>query len=144
MMSTLSTLLGGPTFQRAGWCGPGVHVFEAGSDISKHGGDVHFDTEGVGEDQVEERVPAMSFVLMLQPPDSGGGLGVWDRLFEGDEHPEKPGDEVASAVVPYEAGDLVVIDSYRLHRIQAFEGETDRISMTAHVVLVESAWEVWF
>jgi len=144
MMSTLSQLLGAPTFQRAGWCGPGIHVFEAGSEISHNGGDVHFDTEGVGHEQVEARTPAMSFVLMLQPPESGGGLRVWDQLFDGDEHPEMPGEEVASAVVPYDAGDLVVIDSYRLHQIQAFEGKVDRLSMTAHVVLVDSAWEVWF
>ena len=144
MTQMVSSLLGAPAFTRAGWCGPGVHVFPAGGYIAKHGGDVHFDTEGLSDEQVEERTPALSFVLMLQPPESDGGLGVWDELFSGEDHPKTPGPEVASAIVPYEAGDLVAIDSYRLHQIQGFGGRVDRVSMTAHVVLVGGAWEVWF
>jgi hypothetical protein len=144
MTSTIASLLGAPAVTRAGWCGPGVHIFPSGGYIAKHGGDVHFDTEGLTDEQNEARTPALSFVLMLQPPEDGGGLGVWDQLFAGDEHPAKPGPEVASAIVPYEAGDLVVIDSFRLHQIQPFGGRIDRVSVTAHVVLVEGAWEVWF
>ncbi len=32
------------------------------------------------------------------------------------------------AVVPYEIGDLVIINAYQLHRVQPFEGQRDRIS----------------
>jgi hypothetical protein len=46
--------------------------------------------------------------------------------------------------VPYEAGDLVVLDSYRLHQIQPFTGGVDRISATCHVAFASGVWESWF
>jgi hypothetical protein len=144
MVATISHLLGEPVVQRETWCGPGVHIFPAGDWLSEHGGVVHFDTEGLSPEQLDARTPALTFVLMLQPPVWGGGLRVWDRLFDGDENPKKPRDGTANETIAYEAGDLVVIDSYRMHQIQPFGGRVDRISMTAHTVHVDGAWEAWF
>ena len=46
--------------------------------------------------------------------------------------------------VEYGVGDLVVISSHRLHQIQPFEGDRDRISVTLHCVATDHGWESWF
>jgi hypothetical protein len=150
MYDLIGTALGHDVDQREGWCGPGVHVFPPTGDVGVHGGDVHYDTEGLTEDQIATRAPAVSCILMLQPAESAGGLRVWDRLY--DERPmhhsgervAMPDDSVRNAIATYATGDLVVIDSYRLHQIQAFGGALERISVTAHAVFTGERWEVWF
>ena len=79
---------------------------------------------------------------MLQPAAQGGGLRVWDKLYEDEDSDEDPG-SAASELITYGAGDLVLIDSYRLHQIWRRAGR-DRISATAHAVCVEGSWEAWF
>ena len=37
-----------------------------------------------------------------------------------------------------------MIDSYRLHQIQPFSGDRDRLSVTAHLVFADGRWQVWF
>jgi hypothetical protein len=37
-----------------------------------------------------------------------------------------------------------VIDSYRLHQIQPFQGARDRVSITAHLLYRDGAWQIWF
>ena len=141
----LSGWLGAPVERRPGWCGPGLHIFPAGGWLSENGGDLHFDTEGLRARDLASRAPAMSAIAMLQPAARGGGLRVWSTLYEGD-------DEVAEDLVrttphqtiDYELGDLVMIDSYRLHQIQPFTGALDRLSATAHLVLSEGRWQSWF
>jgi hypothetical protein len=139
----MSELVAAPVYRRAGWCGPGVHVFPAGAWLSRHGGDVHFDTEGLLPDELEGRAPAVSVVLMLQAPARGGGLRVWNARYTGDDEVDEP-ERGASLLVDYAAGDLVAIDSYRLHQIQPFEGTRDRISVTAHLVRRHGRWSAWF
>ncbi|WP_224245457.1 2OG-Fe(II) oxygenase family protein [Hyalangium gracile] len=146
LRDALSALVGAPTVSRPGWCGPGVHIFPAGQWLSHHGGDIHFDTEGLSETQCQRRSRAITLVLMLQPPESGGALRLWDVTYEGsDEVPEEL-PSIPSVDVNYATGDLVLLDSYRLHQIQPFLGSRDRISATAHAALEESraVWEVWF
>ena len=46
--------------------------------------------------------------------------------------------------IDYGLGDLVVIDSYRLHQIQSFTGALDRLSATAHLVFSKGRWQSWF
>ena len=139
----LVDLVGASVAQRPGWCGPGLHIFPGGQWLSEHGGDVHFDTEGLLEEQLAARAPAKSVIVMLQPPVRGGGLRVWTNVYEGDdevaEHERGP-----SVIVDYAAGDLVAIDSYRLHQIQRFEGARDRVSITAHLVHSDGGWQTWF
>lgn len=147
MRAILGELVGMPVTRRRGWCGPGLHIFPAGDWLAVNGGDVHFDTEGLFEGDLAERVPALSAIVMLQPPERGGGLRVWDTLFdERAPAPEKllAERDIASATVEYAAGDLVVIDSYRLHQIQPFEGARDRVSITAHLILRDGVWQSWF
>ena len=120
-----------------------MHVFPAGEWLSHNGGDVHFDTEGLLDEALAVRTPALSVIVMLQPPVRGGGLRVWDALYDGDDEVAEP-ERIASVVVDYAAGDLVAIDSYRLHQIQPFEGPRDRVSVTAHLVLTERGWQTWF
>jgi hypothetical protein len=144
MLALASSLVEAPVTQRLGWCGPGVHVFPAGNEVSFTGGEVHFDSEGLSEEQLAARTPALSLVLMLEPPDAGGGLRVWDAMFDGDSHPREPDASVASATITYEPGELLVIDSYRLHQILPFSGSTDRVSATMHLALEDGQWEAWF
>ncbi len=144
MLAAVSAVLEAPVTQRPGWCGPGVHIFPARSPVARKGGEVHFDTEGLTEPQLARRAPALSFILMLQPPEVGGGLRVWDRLYDGEDFPDKPEPGVPVTQIAYELGELVVIDSYRLHQILPFTGSRDRISATMHAALEGNDWEAWF
>lgn len=143
MLAMMSEFLGAPLARREGWCGPGVHVFPAGAWVSSHGGDVHFDHEGLPDDLLAAHADAISAILMLQPAAQGGGLRVWDKLYEDCDTEEAPG-SAQSEVIAYGAGDLVFIDSYRLHQIEPSSGPLDRISMTAHAAWNGSGWEAWF
>ena len=138
-------LLGGEVRRRARWCGPGVHIFPAGGWLAQRGGVTHFDTEGLSEHQMEHDARALTLVIMLQPAETGGGLRLWDVVHEGRD--EATPEELArpSAIAAYEAGDALLLDSYRLHQIQPFGGPRDRISITAHAVEIDDeVWEVWF
>jgi hypothetical protein len=146
LREVVSALVGAPAVQREGWCGPGIHVFPAGQWLSHHGGDVHFDTEGLTQAQCARRARALTLVLMLQPAESGGALRLWDVTYAGDERPPDSALEAPRADVDYRVGELLVLDSYRLHQIQPFQGPRDRISATAHAVepAPGAPWEVWF
>jgi hypothetical protein len=142
MRDLLAALVEAPVAPRPGWCGPGVHIFPAGQWLSENGGDVHFDTEGLLDEQLTARAPAMSIIVMLQPPVTGGGLRVWSNVYEGQDEVAEP--ECPPFVVEYAPGDLVAIDSYRLHQIQSFQGSRDRVSITAHLVQTDQGWQAWF
>jgi hypothetical protein len=145
LYETVATLVGAPAVKREGWCGPGVHIFPAGEWLSHHGGDIHFDTEGISDEQCARRSRALTLVLMLQPPESGGALRLWDVTYAGSDAVPDSAHHAARADVDYGVGELLVLDSYRLHQIQPFTGTRDRISATAHAVLEDSGtWAVWF
>jgi hypothetical protein len=143
MLSFAGSVLG-RVIQRRGWCGPGVHIFPARGEVARRGGEVHFDTEGLSPEQIARRAPAVSMVLMLRPPLGGGGLRIWDRLFDGNDFPNKPDPSTDVTQIASATGDLVVFDSYRLHQILSFHGTIDRISVTLHACLEGGAWQVWF
>jgi hypothetical protein len=143
VLALASLSVGAGVRRREGYCGPGVHVFPAGEHVSLHGGDVHWDLEGLTDEQVAQHADAVSLVLMLQPAARGGGLRLWDQRYEGEESEEAAGSSESEEVV-YGAGDLVVFDSYRLHQIQASSGPLDRISATCHAVRTDAGWEAWF
>jgi hypothetical protein len=146
LRDTVATLVKAPAVQRPGWCGPGVHIFPAGKWLSQNGGDIHFDNEGLSQAQLARRSRALTLVLMLQPPESGGALRLWDVTYSGYDGYIEYAPAAPHADVHYGVGELLVLDSYRLHQIQPFLGPRDRISATAHAALAEAggAWEVWF
>jgi hypothetical protein len=146
LAAVMSDLVQAQVVQRPGFCGAGVHIFPAGGDCAQQGGDLHFDNEGLSDDQLAHGCPALTVVLMLAPAHSGGGLRLWDCLYEGsDPDPAAPLPQT-TALCSYQAGDLVVLSSYRLHQIMPFAGSQDRISATLHAVLDPETerWEVWF
>ena len=143
LLAMVRLCVGAEVERRPGYCGPGVHVFPADEYVAQHGGDVHWDVEGLTDEQVAAHAEAVTAVLMLQPAAQGGGLRVWDKLYEDEETEEEPGSS-ASEVIVYGAGDLVLIDSYRLHQIGASSGPLDRISATAHTVRAGDRWHAWF
>jgi hypothetical protein len=143
LLALLRLSVGKEVERRPGFCGPGVHVFPAGEYVSHHGGDVHWDIEGLTEEQVTRHADALSVVLMLQPAAQGGGLRLWDKHYQDEDSQEEPG-SAESEEIRYGAGDLVVFDSYRLHQICASSGPLDRISATCHAVRTETGWQAWF
>jgi hypothetical protein len=122
-----------------------VHVFPPGGPVAERGGVVHFDTEGLAANHVRTRAPAITLVAMLQPPEAGGGLRVWDVTYDGHDHPTEAELAMPSEVIVSRPGDVVLIDSYRLHQIQPFTGGLDRISATVHAARIDpTQWECWF
>jgi hypothetical protein len=145
MLELLSRITAGHASRRRGFCGPGVHIFPAGEHVARAGGVVHFDIEGLSEDHLERRRPALTLVAMLQPPEGGGGLRLWDVLCEGSEEVEDDVRAGPSVLARYGVGDVIAIDSYRLHQIQPFKGARDRISVTVHAAEIDRGrWEAWF
>jgi hypothetical protein len=109
------------------------------------GGVVHHDLEGLTEHQKRRGQAAMTLVWTLQPAAWGGGLRLWDQLFDGQPDTELDPDEAPHVTVRSEAGDALLIDSYRLHQIRPFRGGADRVSITVHAVEVDrGVWETWF
>jgi len=144
-LALLRRLLGGEVRRRPGFCGPGVHVFPAGGKVAREGGVVHFDLEGLTDHQKALRHRAVTLVWMLQPAAFGGGLRLWDALFDGRPDSEIDPADRAHVTVRSDAGDAVLIDSRRLHQIRPFRGERDRVSITVHGVEVDrGVWEAWF
>jgi hypothetical protein len=144
MLSLAALALDAKVIHRKGYCGAGVHIFPAGGYCADHGGDLHFDTEGLTKSQLRSRVRAVTFVLMLQPARVGGGLSVWDQKWEGSDDVTDAMIARPHASIDYKTAELVMIDSYSLHQIQPFKGEVDRVSATCHAVQIGDAWEAWF
>lgn len=146
MREVIARVLGdGRVVQRRGWCGPGVHVFPPGGPVGSRGGVRHFDTEGLSAHHARALRPAITAVAMLQTPETDGGLKVWDVRYSGHDHPTREELRAPSATVAYRTGDVVLIDSYRLHQIQPFAGGRERISATVHAAQVDlGLWECWF
>lgn len=145
LRSLIASLVEGDAHARSGWCGAGVHVFTAGGHVARNGGVIHFDTEGLSSHHVARRRRAITAVVMLRPPTSGGGLRVWNVRYDGRDGPTDGELAASSVVIPYGIGDVVVIDSYRLHQIQPFDGDGDRISATIHAAEIDrDRWETWF
>jgi hypothetical protein len=142
----LGEAVGGRITQRAGWCGAGVHVFPCDGPVAGEGGVLHFDVEGLAEEHIAQRAPALSLVLMLRPATRGGGLRLWHELYAGrDRVDESDLRAIHPVLVEYEAGDAVLFDSYRLHQIEPFGGDRDRISATLHAARIDDGlWETWF
>jgi len=144
-LALLARLLGGEVRPRPGFCGPGVHVFPAGGKVARKGGVVHFDLEGLTEHQKQRGQRAVTLVWMLQPPSSGGGLRLFDVLFDGRPDSEIDPDDHLHVTLRSGAGDAILIDSRRLHQIRPFRGDKDRVSITVHGLEVDRAiWEAWF
>ena len=65
-------------------------------------------------------------------------------IHEGRDEPTPQELARPSAIAEYQAGDALLLDSYRLHQIQSFGGARDRLSITAHAVEVDDGlWDVW-
>lgn len=144
-LALLARILGASVRRRPGFCGPGVHIFPAGGKVAREGGVVHFDLEGLTEHQKTRRHRAVTLVWMLQPPRTKGGLRLWDVLYEGRPDSEIDSEAHEAITVRSGAGDALLIDSRRLHKILPFDGEEDRVSITVHGVEVDKGvWEAWF
>lgn len=144
-LRALAHVVGGIVRRRHGFCGPGVHVFPAGETVARRGGVFHYDLEGLTPTWRHALTRAVSVVWMLQPPTSGGGLSLFNKVYVGENWPMDEDPAVRRTTTRMRAGDLLVFSSYRLHRINGFRGNMDRISLTCHAVEVDrGVWEAWF
>jgi hypothetical protein len=144
-LAALQSIVGGVVRRRHGFCGPGIHVFPPGEKVARRGGVFHYDLEGLTATWRSTLPRAVSVVWMLQPPTSGGGLSLFNKVYGGENWPmdEDPG--VRRTTTRMRAGDLLVFSSYRLHRINGFRGERARVSVTCHAVEVDGGvWDAWF
>jgi hypothetical protein len=142
LLTLVSEVVQAEVVQRDGWCGPGIHVFPAQGWVAERGGDVHFDLEGLDDAQLATRQPALSLVLGLRAPESGGGLRLWPRTWAHGVAEAADGEPTLLPLVP---GDVVVFDSYRLHQIEPFEGGIDRLTATVHALRGDDGrWLAWF
>lgn len=145
LVELMAEVTGGACFARRGFCGPGVHIFPAGEKVAREGGVIHFDTEGLPAHHARRRKRALTAVVMLGAPESGGGLELWSARYAGQDAPPDEALRGQSWQARYDVGDALVIDSYRLHQIQPFGGKLDRVSATLHAAEVDPGrWETWF
>ena len=132
--------------KRRGWAGPGFVIIR--TSRTDGAGDVHFDWEGLAaDDKADLATDSYSFVCMIQKPEEGSGLRIWDLAWS-DPSTGKAGNatatgEVASAEIDYSVGDLVGFDGHDLHQIQPCRGRTDRICLTFHLARLAQGWRVW-
>jgi len=143
-MKFLSSIVGGYVQQREGWSGPGIHIFPANGYAANNAGEIHFDLDGIADEDRIALSPAVTMILMLQPPTTGGGLKVWNTKYAGRTADELALNEIPSTIVEYAIGDLVFINSYTLHQIQPFQSQCDRISLTVHSIYNGECWDCWF
>lgn len=143
LLDLVGRALGVLIVPRPGHAGPGIHVFAPHGPCARLGGEVHFDTEGLPPPYLRARGPAYTAVLSLSSVASGGGLRLWDLPYDGHDEPAL-GDLSEPFLIPYRPGDLVVFESYRLHQIEPFGGDTARVSATCHVARLAGKWVGWF
>jgi hypothetical protein len=144
-LRAVAHVVGGVVRRRHGFCGPGVHVFPAGEKVARRGGVYHYDLEGLSSVWRQLRPRAISVVWMLQPPSSGGGLSLYRKVYAGRQWPMDEAPVVTQTTTRLRAGDFLVFSSYRLHRINGFRGDVDRVSLTCHAIEVDvDVWDAWF
>lgn len=145
VLSLFERVTGHRTRPRLGFCGPGVHVFPAGEKVARCGGVIHFDTEGLTPYQLKRKARALSLIVMLQPPEWGGGLRLWSAVYRGRDEATRADLATPSVTHRYRAGSALLMSSYRLHQIRPFRGALARISVTVHAAEVDhGVWETWF
>lgn len=143
-MKLLSSIVGGYVQQREGWSGPGIHIFPIDGYAAKNAGEVHFDLDGISDKDRMALSPAVTLIVMLQPPSTGGGLKVWNTKYAGFDALELNIETIENSILEYKIGDVVAINSYTLHQIQPFTSTVDRISLTVHSIFNGECWDCWF
>ena len=105
-------------------------------------GDIHLDWEGLVDDgPAGLDHDARTFVLMVEPAESGGDLRLWGvGTRRGGTAVGRSPDPV---VAHYRAGTLVILESQDLHQITELTGDR-RITLNWHVRRRGRGWELWF
>lgn len=142
---------------RSGWGGPALVVFQAGSETARRGGVLHIDHDGLPAELLQARgADTFSFILPLQLPAERGHLMVWPDLYDpadraryligsGDIADPRP----PVQLLTHQLGTAIAIQSLRVHQIQGFEGNCDRVTLNWRLTRTataadESRWVVWF
>jgi hypothetical protein len=142
-----------PVRIREKWAGPGFVIFPAHEYCAKEGGGIHYDWEGLTEEQRNNSdTEAYSFISLLQKPERGGGIRIWETKYDPSRKEEslKPSIDILpdpgakNVLIDYQVGDLLLINSLSLHQIQPFEGDADRITLTFHIAKNSESWHIWF
>lgn len=135
---------------RGGWQGPAFVIFPADELLSREPGPIHIDLEGLaGSDLDLTAVSCFSVICMIQPPETGGGVKLWNLrlssfldeeqlLSEAEARPDE------AVLTHYQAGDLLIINSLSPHQILQFGGNRDRITLNAFAISTPALCQLWF
>ncbi len=147
---------------RSGWGGPALVVFEGGSETARRGGVLHIDHDGLPANLLEGKAAdTFSFILPLQLPSQRGHLLVWPELFDPADRARfmVGSGDIASPRQPvqlldHSVGTALAIQSLRVHQIQGFEGNCDRVTLNWRLTRLDATpsgrergagrWVVWF
>ena len=142
---------------RANWGGPALVVFRAGSETARRGGVLHVDHDGLPVELLQSnQADAFSFILPLQLPAQRGHLLVWPDVFDPADRErflvgsgDVAGPHPPVQLLRHEVGTALAIQSLRVHQIQGFDGDRDRVTLNWRLTRVPSAdergrWVVWF
>lgn len=135
---------------RPGWAGPGITIFRPPSCTAETGGSCHIDYDGISKRMVDvpEGLEMFSFMLPISMPEDAAGLYVWPEIYQRFHH-KRYFDEILDPegerfTIPYSVGNLLGIHSLRVHQIEPFDGDIDRVVVTFHLGKLDGKWIVWF
>lgn len=137
---------------REGWAGPAIIILQENAHVAKQGGPIHIDWDNLCKEQICDlnKSKAFSFVMVLQKPQFGGNLIVWNKqynfqidgcieVFDSVSCPT----EIQSLEIPYSEGSLIIFNSLNLHAVQPFSGSKDRICLIFHAAQFSGKWKIW-
>jgi hypothetical protein len=135
---------------KKGWCGPGFVIFPKNEFVAVNNGPIHVDSEGLVDGELYDKdAKACAVILMIQKPETQGGVRVWNINWEptrGEGQSLRMAEDNYDDghTIEYEVGEMVVLNSLKPHQILAFDGDTDRITMNAFGSFVGGRWQFWF
>lgn len=135
---------------RPGWAGPGFTIFRPPSCTAETGGSCHIDYDGLSKRMVDvpEGLEMFSVMIPISMPEDAAGLYVWPEVYQRFQHKryfnEIEDPEGERFTVPYSVGKLICIHSLRIHQIEPFNGDIDRVVITFHLGKLDGKWNLWF
>ena len=157
LIQTLANTLEAPVMPHEGFALPGFHIFLADKlyedDQLAY---IHYDLQYLklawqDREGVDFKSP-ISFTLAISLPKYGGGMYIWDAVYEDtknrpDEEVEKMRDTKLRRYHEYSRGQLFVHSGHFLHQIAPFfdvQPEDERITLQGHAIRHPDGWHYYW
>lgn len=154
---TLAATLEAPVMPHEGFALPGFHIFLADEMFQDENlAFIHYDLQylklaWVDRENLDFTSP-ISFTLAISLPKYGGGMYVWDAMYEDtmnrpDEEVERMRDTKLRRYHEYSRGQLFVHSGHFLHQIAPFfnvQPEDERITLQGHAVRHPDGWHYYW